>query len=409
MSTLRQAAARDSPYVVASASSSRSPPPPRRSSGAISSGSIAPPQDITARNVPFSSPPRSFSDPLTVTPHAGSQVTSQVQAQCDVERKTIASEGRVPYGPGFYIPPPGYQSSSLGGCCDQRAGSGGRTAGIERPDPPELAFGCASLTKARRHEAGRTDRKLARRSRHKLPDTSGASSCGTFFTWAVLSILFVAAQMSLLARYDPKNGSAASIGLIWAAIFFELYAAMVSAIGLLTSMVLPSFSKVSDGIKQVRTRTLLDTLPTVCTIAVCLGAALQVVSLAVYALQSAEKSITYSVVTALTTSLIVTVASIGWNLHLDGHLRRTSRRSGSGSANTPHLPVANPGAPSRQPSSSSSVSSHGGKYVPDYGLDSDSESADDASGCKRPRPDWMDRVLDRVVRSPLLDMPGLQR
>lgn len=371
---LHQAPTRGSAIMATTASGSTSPP--RRTS-----------TPITRRSTDM--PPRSFSDPLTVTRCAGPQV---------MERKV---ERRVPYGPGFYIPPPGYQCSSLAGgrwepqtvgCCDRL-----------RPRAETTTAGYATPTKP----PPRSSREQARRPRSKQPRANGASAHGRLITWSVLALLFAASQMALLARYT--DGGVASNGLIWGAMVLELYAGLVSTIGLLLVMMQ---SEASNGSKQTRrksiTSSLLSTLPTVSGIAVCLGAALQLASLTIYALQSPEKSITYSIVTALATSLLITLSSIGWNLHHDGHLCRARRKPRSKRADAPpyQLPVTNPDAP---PSRSSSLSSHSGKYVPDYGLDSDSDSdssydEDGKPGHKGPRADWMDRVLDPVVHSPLLDV-----
>ncbi|SJX65767.1 uncharacterized protein SRS1_16326 [Sporisorium reilianum f. sp. reilianum] len=381
--------------MIATSSSSTSSPPPRRSSRPESLRSTALHTD-TACEPAFNAPLRSFSDPLTVTPRVGPHAQYSMGAA-----KAIAAEGRVPYGPGFYIPPPGYQRSSLGVQYEQRLGSGGERSAA----PTETGTGYDPSTKLPRQDAGRADREKKRRPRSKVLAAERPSLRGSLIIWTVLSILLATSQLALLARYDSKKGGAASIGLVWAAISLELYAALVSTTGLLMVMVIP------DGGKQKRskgiTSSLLDTLPTVCAIAVCLGASLQLASLLAYALQSPDNSITYSVLTAFITSLVITLGSIGRKLCVNRQPRRTSRKPISNRPNPPHLAVTDPGAAPSRPSSCASW--HSGKYVPDYGLDSDSESDDDAPGARRPHADWMDRVLDRVVRSPLLDLPGSQR
>ncbi|KAF6767221.1 hypothetical protein PSEUBRA_003324 [Kalmanozyma brasiliensis GHG001] len=75
-------------------------------------------------------------------------------------------------------------------------------------------------------------------------------------------------------------------------------------------------------------------------------------------------------------------------------------------ANGRHSSVTGARTPSTCPSS---VSSHGGRYVPDYGLDSDTESDYMKRGIKHPHADWTDRVLDGLIHSPLLDEPKLHR
>lgn len=146
-----------------------------------------------------------------------------------------------------------------------------------------------------------------------------------------------------------------------------------------------------------------NSMPNVAGMLVCLGATLQLSSVAVFALQSKEQSTIWSVVTAIVLSLLVALTAIARQLYLDDHLQLTpSRNRKSSSTDTEagsRLPLSSP----RPPSRSSSMSSHSGKYIPDYGLDCDSESDDYGADVQHARADWTDRVLDGLIHSPLLD------
>ncbi|KAJ1026299.1 hypothetical protein NDA16_002386 [Ustilago loliicola] len=156
---------------------------------------------------------------------------------------------------------------------------------------------------------------------------------------------------------------------------------------------------------------MLESTTSIAGFVICLGAVSQLAALVVYASQSLDKAIAYSMTIAIAISLATTFICIGFGRHQDGHLCSGRRRHSShrnnkgapkGAESEPTLPISD----RRLRSRCSSISSHSGKYIPDYGLDSSTDSDDDDDPrTKKPRADWMDEALKDVVRSPLLDMP----
>ena len=322
----------------------------------------------------------------------------------DTAGPSTRAAGKVAYGPGFYIPPPGYAASSLRSPLDQRGdGTGGGWDGKRRSLPlHEGRLQPRPGDAVEAHPLGETNpASVCPRSQRGLATTSSstggsASTMGMMAVWAILALLLAGVQSLLLGIYTQNHSQPTlCAALSWAALSVELYAALVAALGMLGSAYRPhalcSCRSGSQPPNQSLRNSIADSLTTVSALSVALGATLQLTALIVYAVQSTTAAMRYSVGITLAIMLVTTAIWILWNLHCTGHL---SHRRGSADA-----PRRGSGAERKH----ASVSSHGERYVPDYGLNSDTDSSDD--DVKRPRADWTDRVLDGLIRSPLLDMP----
>ena len=414
----------------------------------------------------FPSPPRSFSDPFASQPAlqpspdiavkyatvAGSRrasVPTTIPASLSgstrgdmgvfgdpLPGQSVDVKGRgrkVPYGPGFYIPPPGYVASSMGigrqmgGCYDLRAFAvaGGSESKVEM----EMNGGggskgaccpggstCCAIApigapttnplpvqggESQQQALSRSDKPS--RSTLKIADRSSFSSRGALTIWAVLAILLAGTQAMLLGRYEREQRTACT-ALTFAALFLALYAVLMSIMGLLVSN---SIGNEKSNRNKRFAMTFAVGVSKTCGFVVCLGAILQLSALAVYAFQSMDKSVFYSVVLTILIASLITIVSVALHLHRDGHLCPTRRRhhTSKRTKQNPLLPVLPISDQRPPPSTRSSISSHSGKYVPDYGLDSDSDSDQDDPRVQHPHADWTDEVLDGLIRSSLLDMP----
>ncbi|SPO29886.1 uncharacterized protein UTRI_06162_B [Ustilago trichophora] len=404
-----------------------------------------------------STPPRSLSDPFA---HAGVafQPSPNISTKYGARRASWApasssgiKEGpggyddplrqfagkKVAYGPGFYIPPPGYLASSLGMVYDNEGAPGsGKSQGEvgAAAKSPHYRMQDGPLVRERNGEqvnvmdgvrqAGRQSR--ARCSPLTATQRASPSSSGTLVIWAILAILLAGIQTLMLEKYESKQ-SKMCISLSNAALCLELYSVWIGVVGILGSTSLcrsPSegYSAASPSRhnKKSFTSSMLDSLPSICGLTICLGAIIQLVALITSAVQSQESSTRYSVIISILFALVSTSIIILKSLHTNGHLCSSSSSFNNNNNNNNNntgrckhnsrttLPISEHRKPPKaQPASrQSSISSHGGKYVPDYGLDSDTDSDDDNPRAKRPRADWTDQVLDGLIRSPLLDMPN---
>ncbi|SPO29213.1 uncharacterized protein UTRI_06162 [Ustilago trichophora] len=400
-----------------------------------------PPAEMTTAAT-SSTPPRSLSDPFA---HAGTalQPSPDIATKYGARRASWAptsspatKEGprvygdplrqctgkKVAYGPGFYIPPPGYLASSLGVVCDELGAPGSGKPRAEERDAAksptyrmqdEPRFRERNMEKVKMLDGlPRTGRRSRAQSSLRSEDGRRASSTSEIlFIWAILAILVAGVQTLMLGKYESKQ-SKMCISLSYAALCLEFYSFLIAVLGMLASTSHPaspskgySAAHSSRNHKKSFTSSTLDSLPGICGSTVCLGAMIQLITLITSAIQSQESSAKYSVLISILVVLLSTTVLIVTSLYSNGHLCSSSsssetRRGRHNSQAT--LPISDQRPP---PSRQSSISSHGGKYVPDYGLDSDTDSDDDNPRAKRPRADWTDEVLDGLIRSPLLDMP----
>lgn len=348
----------------------------------------------------------------------------------------------MPYGPGFYIPPPGYQASALGSPKDLHVPSG-KAAGSQAhyrkttgPVVPEgEGFEHVGSNKAKPEQAsGRTcDRELRVREQARPRGRNVRSSCkevgsgcrdstGSVLVWAAIAMLLSASQMQLVTFYERRQ-STLCVAVSLAAQFLELYAILISLVRILVGRPHPGASldpataavaqsKPSSQKNLERASTglatkVLDSIPNMCGSMVCLGASAQLVSLPVFALQTSEPAIRYGMLVAVAIAVCTSLFYFGQSLLHSGLFcfglpRHHKGRGDQGSQQAPTLPISGRDPPSR----TSSTSSHSGKYKPDYGLDSDSDSDGYKPGFRHPRADWTDQTLDGLIRSPLLDMPS---
>lgn len=339
------------------------------------------------------------------------------------------------YGPGFYIPPPGYQASAIGAVHDKRTGAGqgdtrgsvmakvptggqdatsagstsrGGTAGMTAPNGTSVL----SQTGSNREYCHRQSRYSSRRGvagrRSHIPG-------GVLIMWATFAVLLAIAQAVMLDRYEHRYSPICE-AISYASLFLELYGAFVAVVGILCATshwVSPvadtttSPTSSPPSTKSGITSSVLKCLPSLCGLAVCLGGAMQTTALVVYAIQSTEPAVKYSMIATLLIALVSTFLFILFSLDSNGllcssdqhHRHKNNSRS---QPTIPTLPISE-----RDPGSHlSTTSSQSGKYIPDYGLDSDSDSDDFYNpGAKHARADWTDKLLDGLIRSPLLDMP----
>lgn len=425
-----------------------SPPRPAASSSATT---IVP---MHATSSP--TPPRSSSDPFTLhsLPYSSlglqpspdvhikySQVDGSRRASwtatarstpasgcADPLRASASKSGKVQYGPGFYIPPPGYQALSMAA----RNESGARKAGpsMDRSFGAKIGGGATEIEAGRQNEpnysrpgccnGSECQQKLTRSASVQVVQRGMASSPkGSLIVWAALGMLLAATQTILWRLLDNKNSNLC-IAISFGGLFLELYGVLVAVVGLLFGSQdrksgrnrdkAASILRKGGSRKGSLTLSLLNSMPSISGFVVCLGAVSQLSTLVIYASQSLDKSIAYSMTSALAMALATTSISFGIGLHRDGHFcssgrrhptRCKDKRTSKGQEHGPTLPISN----GRPRSLCSSVSSHGGRYVSDYGLESDTDSDDGSPGIKQPRADWMDEVLKDFIRSPLLDMP----
>lgn len=345
----------------------------------------------------------------------------------------------MPFGPGFYIPPPGYQASSLGVPYHLRVDAAG---------PSKTAYKMESVGKSPMYRM--RDEKVVKdamltcydapvvtlpqwqgeaspsitaptiqpksRSRTVSTRTRTAHSCpsliGTLALWAVLATLVAITQTMLLTFYDRQQSTATCTALSYAVLCFVLYGAFSSIVGISIEtfgrdpihytdpQATPAFKRQASVLCS-----LTDSFVSSSGVVTCLGAGLQLVGLVVYAIGAAERSVKYSVIVALSLAVMSTLALVLHGLNADGHLcspnhHRPSSTLPTRESGEPTLPIARKSTSSSQ---SSSVSSHAGFHVPDYNLDSDTDSSDDNPRARRPKADWTDKVLQGLIRSPLLD------
>lgn len=358
----------------------------------------------------------SYDDPLRVT------------ARC-----AGGADAKIQYGPGFYIPPSGYQAWSMEANRDVMAfRAGPAAASNERWDFGTHAIphddrlnGDAVYGNAKSYNHPPDPERSNRRNLAKIvSDANGSSSRGSLIVWAVLGALLATTQMSLL-RLSSDESKALCTSISFGGLFLELYGIFVAVVGLLigTLQRSPEQKRFVSALRQAKNgnagkrilSSLLGCIPTICGFVVSLGAVSQMAVLALYVSLSMDKSVAYSMTIALAIVLATTFIAVGLTLDQDGNLccsrrslphRHKNKRVTKGQKTEATLPISD-----RRPRSPCSpASSHSGKYVPDYGLDSGTDSDnDDDPRTNQPRADWMDEALKDVIRSPLLDMPKRRR
>ncbi len=227
------------------------------------------------------------------------------------ERKASAADdkGRVAYGPGFYVPPPGYPASTfvLDNAMPKRELH--ETVAIEMPAAASLHAGETATDTPSFQPDGRSEAvglataplrlKGGARSRPQIHGsrlenrcytgtrarTSSPSTSKALIIWPLLALLLAASQSMLLSIYERKQ-NAASIALGSASFFLHLFAALLSIFGLLIATNLNPVDGAGLELKGKRRRkgscmvSIAHSLPTACGMLVCLGAPLQLISLA---------------------------------------------------------------------------------------------------------------------------------
>lgn len=351
---------------------------------------------------------------------------------------TRGGGGKVPYGPGFYIPPPGYQAtSSFGVPYHLRADVAGRSKKAAKME--ELVSpGCglrgdqavrerfdAVQSSAISPSTQAPNHQKKYRARAYVSTRKRIESSSTPFArlarCAVLAVLLATTQLLLLSHYDHHSSttpSAARTALSYATLCMSLYAAFLSILAIAVESIRRHPIPHSDSSPKPRAKkrsavgSLTDAFARSSALLVCLSAAFQLAGVIVYALRAGDNAVKRSVLLTLLIATLSTLAFVLYAFATGSHLNRRHRRH-SQPATLPfaHEPPSSPVPPtprSRSRSRSSSASSHAGIYVPDYDLDSDTDSSLNEGNnpkANRPRPDWTDEALKGLIRSPLLDGP----
>lgn len=438
MSVPQDVSPRSSPTVfVRSSSPIRASSPP--SSPASSSARAG------SRTASAASPPRSYSAPYAQplvhpSPDVGAKYgfangprraswAPSSNAAVDPLREPASAPtggGKVPYGPGFYIPPPGYATTRIvphdmrfvqadgkftesRRGCDEAAGIGQVLASI-----PMMANQNQQRAAADRSSSG-PGQSRARVSPRRRAACDQPSSYGVLVIWPILAILLAGTQSMLLKLYERKNSTICT-AMGFGGLFLELYAALSAIFGIVLALssrltklhFTPDQRPRTSRSKKSFSLGLIESMPTMCGFTTLLGAGAQLASVIAFAVELKEASLIYGMASAVGIALCTSLYGIAQGLRQSD--RPSSARLPRHSRNSAQpAPLPLPVTGRAPPSISSSASSHSGRYVPDYGLDSDSSSDENNSKAWHPRADWTDEVLDGLIRSPLLDMSKPRR